>query len=395
MIKKAIIFLVMGLLIMSGCSQPDTTAVNVGNDEALEALEEQLETLQASYDDLLSGQATLKDAYNSLLEDYNALYEELQVVEDTNVVRNQVAQNSISSLREDIIELKTQLNEFEYIYDLAKVEESTSETEVPIEDREVVVVTNSVDFLNAIGSNRHIILKAGDYNLSDVSPRDVNNKNVTWSQVYDGSEIIVTNVTNLRLEGEAGTDVTVMVEPRYADVLEFQYCQNVDFYNLTIGHTITKGECAGGVVAMYDCINFGYYNSVLYGCGTYGLTGSNIVGITFDNSIIEECTYGIVSIYSSSNLTFTNSVFRDNEGFDMFNIGGSSGVVVDNCQFLNNNSDYGPLLALYGTYDAVISNSLIEGNSGPALRNGDTAINLDTTEIKDNYFTSEVYELYD
>jgi len=110
-----------------------------------------------------------------------------------------------------------------------------------------IKVSTAKDFLNAVAPDTRIVLAAGTYDLSAVDETTVTNKNVTYSDVYDGQEIIFSNIKNCIICG-AGTGTTSLeIEPRYANVLNFSGCNNITIKNLTAGHTTAHGECSGGV----------------------------------------------------------------------------------------------------------------------------------------------------
>lgn len=228
---------------------------------------------------------------------------------------------------------------------------------------ETVTVTNAKEFLEAIGSYKKVILKEGEYNLSQVDNRK-SNSNIATTDPFDGEEYIVFEATNLIIEGAEGETATIVIEPRYANVLNFMYCDNITVKNITAGHTIEPGSCLGGVFRFEDCSDIKVDNCRLYGCGTYGVTTVNSKSINVTNTEIYECTYGVVEILHSQDILFDKCIFRDSEEFDMFTIAESSNVGIHNSIIKNNESgEYSSLIGSYDSEKVHFKNCEFENNS--------------------------------
>lgn len=214
---------------------------------------------------------------------------------------------------------------------------------------ETVKVSNAKEFLEAIGSYKRIILSEGEYNLSKVSERADNEfvGEVDWG---DGTEYSVIAAKELIIEGEEGKAVTVLIEPRYANVLAFAKCEHVTLKNLTMGHTTAPGFCLGGVVSLEWCDGVDMENLHLYGCGTYGVKTEHSMNVNVKSSEIYECTYGLTEISYSQNVIFDNCVFRDSGEYDMFSITESSDIGIINSTVKNNKS--GVYSTFIGAYDS-------------------------------------------
>ena len=196
---------------------------------------------------------------------------------------------------------------------------------VIVKSMTTVYVSSAAELLNAIASNTRVVLSAGTYNLSSVNLPAVKNSHITWKTVFDGTEVFVNGVRSCIVSSAAGAASTqVVVEPRYANVLNFSGCSGIKLVNLTVGHTLEPGYCTGGVLHFSDSENVGISSCVLYGCGTYGLILEDVRGLTVRDTEIKECTYGIMTAASSSSLFFLNSRFHDCEGYTM--------MTLDNCK---------------------------------------------------------------
>ncbi len=211
-----------------------------------------------------------------------------------------------------------------------------------------VTVSNVDELYNQLGSNKKIKLKSGIYNLSKIKQNINNRTNIIWEDVYDGKELKINNVENLTLEGLGDKPVEIVVEPRYANVLNFNGCNNITIKNIRAGHTIEKGECAGGVLNFDSTKNINISDSIFYGCGTMGINAVKSENLTFNNSVIEECTSGIMQIDSCKNFTFTNSIFRKCQDYSMISIFSSTDMVFEKCEISENtvSNDYASFISL-------------------------------------------------
>ncbi len=200
-----------------------------------------------------------------------------------------------------------------------------------------VVVKNIKELLENIGPNKTIILKSGDYNL--LEPMIHNNEYIEFEEVFDGFQLVINNVNNLTLKGETDGKVNLLIHPRYANVLSFRNCDNINILNVIAGHYPEEGYCTGGVFVFDDSKNINIDNSELFGCGTEGVNLYNVENFTFTNSIIKECSYGIMTLSNSKNIKFNNSEFRDNREFNLIGLTECTDVEFNKCKIYNNRTD--------------------------------------------------------
>jgi hypothetical protein len=192
-------------------------------------------------------------------------------------------------------------------------------------------VSNAKELLQAIGSDRTITLKSGDYQLKDAY--DVKSDYVLFSSEYDGPELIVTGITNMTLKADG--KVTILAEPRYAWVINFMACSKITLKGIVFGHT-EAGYCTGGVLGFSNCKNFNISDCEMYGSGTEGLAFSESSDFIFSNCEIRKCTYDLMNVSSSSNIAFLACTFKDTGEFDLITIQSSSNVSFIKCMFSNN-----------------------------------------------------------
>ena len=229
------------------------------------------------------------------------------------------------------------------------------------EEKDYIRVTTAEGFLNAIGSERNILIAANtEINLTPAL-NDAANFRTTYrlwmpdataiikgkscivsEEVFDGRQLTLVGFKNLVIRGERNSRITV--EPRYSFCLNFIDCENCTVDNLTIGHT-EGGYCQGGVIGITGGGSNKVTNCDLYGCGTYGLEIEGTEGFDMFSSNIHDCTYGIMQLRSSRNVHFTHSDFFNNREFDLIGSLGCEGLSFEDCRFFANWGD-SPLFSI-------------------------------------------------
>ncbi len=258
-------------------------------------------------------------------------------------------------------------------------EDESNETE-----KEIIKVKTTKEFLEAIGSNRTIILSENNY---DLLGSKVENEYIRTEEVFDGEQLIIQGVNNLDIIGEEGENVQLLVEPRYANVITFKDVQNINISNIIAGHTPDKGYCTGGVLYFEDSKNIEINNSVLFGCGTEGISLFNVENFTSNDSTIKECSYDIMTIVSSNNITFNNSKFHDNEEFSLINVSSSNEVTLNNCFIYDNECIIGDYLFNVDPISEVfLKNCFIYNNKVLDFEKHINSVNLENTFLGDNLF---------
>lgn len=240
--------------------------------------------------------------------------------------------------------------------DSRMVEISTVKEETAAKENKVTV-KNADELLAAIDSNTEIDLEPGEYNLTKTAAK---NKNITINEVFDGFEYIISDVENLTIKGSEG--VTVVVEPRYANVFNFVGCSGITLENLTVGHTVEQGYCMGGVINIEKSENVLIDGCKMYGCGTYGITAENVDELNVINSEIYECSYGIMVLKGVHNSSFKDSVFRDCGGFGMITMYSCGNVDFNGC-IVKNNRSVENIVNVVNCSDVAFRNSIFENNT--------------------------------
>lgn len=201
-----------------------------------------------------------------------------------------------------------------------------------VEGTQTEVRAATVDeLLSALKPNTKIILTADEYNLCTASDYGIGDKQYYyWAEVYDGRELTIRNVQNLTIttEKEDSYGTTISAIPRYANVLCFENCANVELRGFTAGHSVEPGSCAGGVLQFVNCRNELVENCNLYGCGILGVQAFDTSALQIINSTIYECSYGGISLSNTRDVTIGGCDFRDLGG-EIFQFYNCSDITID------------------------------------------------------------------
>ena len=202
-------------------------------------------------------------------------------------------------------------------------------------------VRTAEEFIQAIGSNRVLVLSEEAYLLTPLFLESAyfiemtdRSKNVFYVPETDGPEIHIKGVRNLTIEAEDGL-VSVLTEPRYANVLSFEDCTNLTIKGVTFGHT-DEGTCSQGVLGFYDCENVVLEHVDLFGCGTEGIIAENCRKMQFKGTKVRDCSYYIMHLSACDDVKFTDCQFFRNREYDLVTVNDCMNVQFNNCIFANN-----------------------------------------------------------
>ena len=190
---------------------------------------------------------------------------------------------------------------------------------------EAVRVSSVQELVDAIVPGAEIALEPGTYDLTAWLQQGGRVENpascLSLEECFDGVEAVIYNLDGLRLYGLSDNcaDTTLVVKPRYADVLRFEGCSNIRLENLTLGHTPEEGSCVGDVLEFQDCDRVVLTNLDLYGCGVYGINGFELGDLTMRGCCIHDCSNGPVYLYGGAGInSFEDCVFTDSDGGFLF-----------------------------------------------------------------------------
>jgi len=177
---------------------------------------------------------------------------------------------------------------------------------------------------------------------------------------FSGSiEELFSNLDNVVIEGVGEKQVDFITSAGYESVIKLQNCSNITIRNLNMGHAEALIDvCSGDVVEIVSCNNITIENSTLFGCGVKGLAIRYSNTVELIDSVIKECSEAIAYVELSSNIRFTNSVFKDNNGG--INTNDVRDFVIEQCQIIGD--DQLPELSdstqyYYLTNEGMISDS--------------------------------------
>jgi hypothetical protein len=121
-------------------------------------------------------------------------------------------------------------------------------------------------------------------------------------------------------------------------------CHNTSLTGFSIGHAVQPGACEGAVITSSNCTYLLIDNCDLYGSGTLGIEASNCSYLSLRNSVIRECTFGILYLENCSVVRFENCTMKDNRGDHMVKVNATYDLKFENVQFVNNIApkEYGP-----------------------------------------------------
>ncbi len=229
--------------------------------------------------------------------------------------------------------------------------------------KRTVLVNNVYDMMASLADDTEIVLAPGQYNLSawkkgNAAAEKINKfeYNVySPAGLYDSLDMEICGYKNLTIRGRDVAAITaeIVIEEPYDTVLNFTNCHNLTLSNLSVGHIVKKGTCSGSVLGFKSCSYVDIHNSDLYGCGIYGYEARNCDNINVYDSVIRECTYGLVAAYDSSNLRFLRTTFKDTKTDLQLMWMKRSQLELKDCVFLNVE---GPMDGLHVTTGIQASN---------------------------------------
>lgn len=159
-------------------------------------------------------------------------------------------------------------------------------------------VTNVDEFLAAIGPDTTIFLEPGEYNLTQAANYGgLGSENYHWESCYDGYELVILDASGLCIEAESPEKVSIVTEPRYANVLRFDALTGLVVRNVKVGHTVDAGVCSGGVIQLNNVNKSLIEGCKLYGCGILGVQGIYCNNLSIFNCEIYECSSGAASFH--------------------------------------------------------------------------------------------------
>lgn len=251
------------------------------------------------------------------------------------------------------------------LYECLKINLSEADT-----NGQFIRVTNTSELMHSIRSDVTIILEPGVYNIT--KGYEVKNNRIKWNDYFDGLFPIIKTVSNLTLRGRG--KVEILIDPKYGWVMEFQACQNIMISNITFGHTI-PGFCIGGVLKFSICDTIDIDNCDLFGSGTYGIELNRTVNFNMTESIIRDCTYGLMQIADSGYLYFYDTLFLNTKEYTLISFTRTENVTFQNCRFIGNQG-YELFFTDNSSWDINLNSCIFKGNEVKTFSNNKYKLNI-------------------
>lgn len=259
-------------------------------------------------------------------------------------------------------------NGISYVFSEAALSGGAQAADEEVEIQEITVGT-AEELLNALDSNRRILLKEGVYNLTSAAQGFQNNANVYFAECFGGDQqLYLKEVHNLTIQGVGDAQSEIVVEPNTAfssspSVMDFYGCSNVRIANIKVGYV--EGRHRSGVVLWFEsCTDIEVDGTMMYGIGAAGLGLYAVEGAKVTNSTICDFSDAIMRINDSSDILFEGCVFRDNQcGAVIFT---TSNLTIDSCAFLRNadrNVDMNSLFNVASLANVRVVNTEFTDNS--------------------------------
>ncbi|MBR6113865.1 MAG: right-handed parallel beta-helix repeat-containing protein [Oscillospiraceae bacterium] len=175
-------------------------------------------------------------------------------------------------------------------------------------------VTDVDGLLAALGPDRTVVLAPGVYDLSRASNYGgAGGAGYYWADSYDGPALVIEGVRGLTLRAESGDSAATVITavPRYANVITFHNCEELQLIGFTAGHTEAPGECSGGVIDLQNCRDVQLEGCRLYGCGVTGVNAWLCSSVWVNRCEIFDCSWCAAYISSCDGFAFTDCDIHD------------------------------------------------------------------------------------
>lgn len=250
------------------------------------------------------------------------------------------------------------------------------------------ITVNTVEgFLEALGSNRTILLESGSYNLTDIDP-NLASDFVFIEDVHDGKQVTLSGVENLTIRGVGASPPRLLVRPRYASVLPINTSRNLILENLELGHFPEAGYCTGNVLDLYQCQNVRVLNNHWFGSGAWGIQTNACSDVEVRNTQIRHCTYGAAIAINSESVRFVGCELGYNRQFSIISAINSPNMAFVRCNFHDNlvSSDESPFFETRDRTSITIAESRFENNQASRLVLDTAEISIRETQFVNNTF---------
>jgi hypothetical protein len=256
-----------------------------------------------------------------------------------------------------------------------------------------IAVDNAKQFLEAIGPDRTIQIRAQAIYISDLVKSTVREGDYYLIEGDETTiELTISNVSHLKIIGLGSTPNKILTRPEFGEVLTFSQCSDLTIENIEGGHNpVVTDECAGGVLFFDQCENVRIQNSVLFGSGIQGIYANGSKHFICENVKIHDCSQAFMSFDDCQDFEFSKCTFENNTGIDQITIINCLGFSFSNCHIQNVKAQIveGEAFSLFNCAQSLsihIEGCKIENNHINYLTNNCSAITIEDTEIENNQF---------
>lgn len=165
---------------------------------------------------------------------------------------------------------------------------------IQAQQKDTITISNSKQLLDALQSNRVLLLNSEHYQLPD-------------------EEVIIENISNLELIGILDHYTKITTSNKYNAVLRFISSNHIKLDNLSLGHWPEEGYCEGNVLVFDHCELVITDRCDLFGSGLIGLEVITSKKINCYNSVIRDCSVDIMDVNRLSDVCFKECSFYLNE----------------------------------------------------------------------------------
>lgn len=180
-----------------------------------------------------------------------------------------------------------------------------------------VHVSTADEFLAAIYPGASILMDGESFDLASAENYgSYGGEYYYWRETYDGPELVISGCDGLSVTGnlDSPESVNITAFPRYANVLYFEFCNDLVLSGFTAGHEQAPGDCAGGVLYFDCCGDVTVDSCRLYGCGILGISANASTSINVLDTEIYDCTYGGASFFQCDGIRFSGCSIHDVDG---------------------------------------------------------------------------------
>ena len=222
------------------------------------------------------------------------------------------------------------------------------------------------ELFNAVAPDTEIALAQGEYSFADMDVEAIHNPYVLVDyDVFDTAtgeyntgavyQVVIQNVRDLTITtGNYPTPTRISTPWAYADVWRFENCRRIELVSGIAVHDVEPGFCAGNCVELENCRDVNLLELTLDGSGAYGLCAINCRNVGLYSSVIQNCTYGAVSLWDSKDIELLNCRIRDCTGcFHLLEVCNTSDVRLWECYAIEGNSAGTLVESTYGSQNVV------------------------------------------